>query len=269
MSQIIVGSQAAKHYYPDFPRECADTDIWTDFDCENKWEDGNKYEYKNVLNYPGLLDFFYEACSLRDKYMDPSLLYTLKVSHAGFNIHWAKTIHDIIFFQRKGLKVNDYYLQSLKKEWEGIHGKKKGYLNKSNEDFFRDNVKRIYQHDDLHKVMAFHDEPLYKACKRDQSKAMLDKSLFDELSFEDKLNLAREETMVTALERFVIPSKTPAKIAYRNAIKKLITSMTRGFFADFLILNINILKDPDDSFDFVQKFEDNKHKCRKELVHER
>lgn len=262
MVQIVVGSTAAKNYFPEF-REGKDLDAWCDSSDFPKIESDKRVEFKDVSPYPNLLDFLYEAVSLRDKYCDPSLLYTLKLSHSFWGIHWEKTAHDIRFFQSKGLKHNDYYLQAMRLDWTKIHGKKRAYLNKSNEAFFADNVKRTYEHDDVHKVMAYYKDPLYMSCKKDQSKALFDKELYENLSHEDKIKLVREEATVTALERFLIPDnfKMPAEIAYRKALKQLVTSMCKGKFAESIMLNLTELWTLDREYDTI--FRENSHRCRK------
>ncbi len=256
MASIIVGSQAARHYYPEFPREPRDVDTWSDYSSSNFIDDeGIKHENKDVSEYPNLLDFLYEAVSLRDEYLDPTLQLTLKISHIFWNVHFEKNIRDIIFFQQKGLKANAYYVQAMKKDWEIIHGKKKGSLNKCNEDFFRDNVKRTYVHDSIHQAVAYGEYPWYSKLKKDPTKALLSKEMFDNLEHYEKIQLCREEIYTTCLERFLIPSnfETPVLPAYRNTIKKLLVSMTRNWFPLFIVENMLELKDLD-NHDFIEKF---------------
>lgn len=183
-------------------------------------------------------------------------LYTLKVSHAAFDIHWEKTMWDINWFQEQKYKVDEKLYDMLYPFWLEIHAHKKNLvnLNRTNEDFFLDNVKRVYEHDDLHMCIKYNAIPMYKVLKHDQTKAMIAKDLWDKCRYHEKTQLCREEIYVTALERFYIPSegKMPPLICYRKAIKKLVTSMSKGWFPRFIIEHYNDIKNPDK--DYVDDF---------------
>jgi hypothetical protein len=78
---------------------------------------------------------------------------------------------------------------------------------------------------------------------------------FDKLSYDDKLNLVREEVYVTALERWLIPHDFKfSKIeAYQKALKKLATTMSSGWFKFFILTNIDVLRN-DRDFSYIDKF---------------
>lgn len=267
MAIILVGSRAIKEWFPDF-RECDDFDYWAD-DEHSHIPVSKGVEIKNVSQYPNLKSFLHRVWQRKypNRYMinTPTAeeLYALKVSHSFWNKHWEKTMMDILFFQEKRVYLDLDLVRSIYKDWEIVHGKKQGYLNVPNEKFFTKSVDRVYIHDDLHESIKFYDEPLYKKIKTDQSKALTSNRLFEALSFEDKVKIVNEEAYVTALERFLIPSNfqmNPLE-AYQRAMKLLITSMTRGEFALWIVANFQHVKDP--LIDFSQKFKDNEHKCRK------
>lgn len=112
-------------------------------------------------------------------------------------------------------------------------------LNKENKDFFDDVVYKVYDHDYLHEVVAFYDKPLYTKLKRDESKAWCEVDLWQQLSYEDQVKCVAEECYVIATERFLIRNgwKYPYKRAYYNAVKKVCTTLTSGWFRDFAIDN--------------------------------
>lgn len=112
-------------------------------------------------------------------------------------------------------------------------------LNQSNEDFFDDAVKKLYDHDYLHELVAFGGAPVYTMMKRDVDKAWCEKDMWDVLPHEHKVQCVAEETYVIAMERFLIPKdwKASYKGAYSKALKKVCTTLTSGWFRDFAIDN--------------------------------
>lgn len=138
------------------------------------------------------------------------------------------------------------------------YGDKHPSLNKTNEKFFDDYVEKFYVHDDIHCVVAYYDEPIYERLKIDDSLAKCEKSLWDNLSHDDKIKCVREEGYVIALERFIIPKLiknefhiTP-KNAFGKALEKICTTLTSGWFRDFAIDNFFTILEYD--VDFLGKF---------------
>jgi hypothetical protein len=223
---MLTGSNAARKWFSDF-RKPNDIDFLGDpVRLRTK-----VYYIEDRPGYKWLLDNFDIAT--------PSVLYTIKVAHSMWDIHWDKTIHDIRFFQRKGVELDYDLYRRLYADNEKIHGKKPAMLNKSNEAFFTDAVKRKYVHDDLHKAVAFYERPLYERCKLDINKAAISRELFFQLSYDDQLRMALEEIYATALERLVIPLRKHPIIAAKLAIKMLVTSMTKGWFPLYIVTHID------------------------------
>ncbi|AXH49313.1 hypothetical protein HWB76_gp088 [Streptomyces phage Blueeyedbeauty] len=243
--KILVGSRALKWWFVD-SREPKDTDYFSDAPIEG----AETFWHPNLAGYEWL-----------DKQAaTPIELYTIKVSHAFWDLHgtWNKHMHDIAFIQSKGYGyiVPELY-DILYPIWEERYGKKKVNLNASPEDFFNKNVVRVFDHDSIHRSIAYHDRPLYESILRDGHAVMVDKAKFDALSYEDKLRLVREEVYATALERQVIPSgyTCSPRGAYAWALKKTITSFSKGWFPLFIVDNYNELKSPD--VDYVKRHKDN------------
>lgn len=246
MKKVLIGSCAAKHWFPDF-RETKDSDYLTDGNVKSTRQD-ESHNANDGIGLKWILDNTDEIAS-------PEILYTLKLSHCFWNIHWQKTMFDLKFFQSKGIQYNKELFDLLYKDWEVIHGKKRAYLNKKNEDFFTEKVNRKYIHDDLHRAVAYYDEPMFEKLKHDKSKAFIDKDMFEDVSYEDKCRLCREEIYVTALERFLIPNefRFSKTAAYVGACRLLLTSMTKGWFPLFIATNWSKLDKPDEH-DFVGLF---------------
>lgn len=246
--EVLIGSTAARYWFSDF-REPHDIDYVTQ---------GKSGRQDNVefLYHPGVVE------RLTAPIATPNELYTIKASHAFWVLRhsWEKHMSDILFFQNKECQIIDDLFDFLYTVWEERHGKKKANLNVSAEDFFNKRVVRKYDHDSIHASIAYHDRPLYEAILRDGSEVMVDKSKFDALYLEDKYRLVREEVYATALERVLIPAdyNTSPRAGYAFAMKKTITSFSKGWFPRFIVENYSNLYRPD--CDYVQRHLDNKHK---------
>lgn len=229
---LIFGSRAAKHWFPDFREPKGDIDYIT----KDKLQSSREKEYHWVDAFQYVLEN-----NKSTQYVDPDFLYTIKVSHAAWDIHFDKTMLDIMFLQKKGCKLDYELYNMLLKEWEVIHGHKKVNLNKPNEYFFDDAVNRKHSHDELHQLLKYYDEPLHTKIRTDLSNAMPDYNKWCDLTPTDQFRCALEEIYVVATERYILPHNIPIKHAKQKALKQLITSMTKGWFNLFLIVNFEKL----------------------------
>lgn len=247
MKKVLIGSQAARHYFEDF-RDPKDTDYLIDGIAHRE----NAVEYHPVIG-KGVRRIYEENKDIASV----SHLYTLKVSHCFWNINWDKTMYDIKFFQSKETPLDCKLFKQLYADWANYHNAKKVNLKKSNEDFFTDSVERKYVHDDLHEAIAYNDRPVYEMIKKNLSQATVEYDAFLKLSNQQKIQLCREEIYVTALERFLIPNdfKFSVLTAYVRACKLLLTSMTKGWFPKFIALHWLELNKPD-NHDFIGLFKD-------------
>ncbi len=244
-SSLIFGSSAIKHWYSDF-RTPKDVDYMCQEPCMTK--DVQNYW---IPSFQTIIDR-----NLDNTYIDPDLLLTIKASHAGWDIHWSKTMGDILFLKSKGHKIDRDLYHQLVKDWIKVHGKKWASLKKKNsETFFVDGVQRKYVHDDIHEAVSVYDKPLYE--KLLSEGVSCSEEGFERLSFEDKLLLVKEEAWVTAIERFLIPKnfKTSQQLAYWKSLKKLMTTMSSGWFKFFMIDNYEYLYKNDD-VSYITKFKE-------------
>ncbi|CAG8783912.1 6593_t:CDS:2, partial [Rhizophagus irregularis] len=62
----------------------------------------------------------------------------------------------------------------------------------NNEEFFDHNNKFSVQgripHDDIHELVKYGEHPIYESLKIDKSKALIEKSLFEKIDYQTKLN---------------------------------------------------------------------------------
>lgn len=190
-------------------------------------------------------DFFfnYNICTIEE-------LYIQKRSHIYRSKKFAKDITHLQFLKKECLDLYDSIpgldnpiLKDRIKLTYQKYGNNHPRLNQSNESFFNDYVTKYFNHDDIHKIVAYYDKPIYESLKINPELAKCEKTLWDRLSHEDKLNCVREECYVIALERFIIPNllldknHMPSRIAFDKALEKVCTTLTSGWFRDFSIDN--------------------------------
>jgi hypothetical protein len=243
---MIFGSTALKHWYPDFPREPKDLDIISKNgkstrEIEIHWNSAFEYIFKYNNN---------------DKYVDPDFLYTIKMSHAAWDVRWDKTMFDIKFLKEKGCQLDPVLFNLLMKDWEIIHGTKKIIVKGKPEEFFNQNVTRKFNHEELHQKVKFLHKPMHEFIREDLNDVKPNKELWDILSDEGKIYCALEEAYVFAIERYL---QYPANIALTKALKHLITKSTKGYFNLFLIDNFFTLM-----YNMSDKFLETFKECKNE-----
>jgi hypothetical protein len=196
----------------------------------------------------------------------PDELYTLKISHAFWEIHgprnWDKHAADIVFLSRKGAKFLRPLYDIVLPIWKEKYKRNTVNLNQSAKDFFSDAVNRKYDHDSLHESIAYGDRPLYESVLREGSDVAVDNAKFWAMDHETQIKMVREEIYATALERILIPRnyKGSPTSAYVWALRRTATSLFKGEWALFLMLNLDELMRPD--CDYMRRHINNKHKLR-------
>jgi hypothetical protein len=112
-------------------------------------------------------------------------------------------------------------------------------LMQSVEDFFDDAVTKEYNHDYLHELIAYNDEPLYKKMQKCSSSVTCDVELWYTFTHEQKLQCIAEEAYVISIERFLVKNNWdyPAKLAYLKSVNKICTTLCSGWFRSFAIDN--------------------------------
>ncbi len=195
----LFGSHLIKKYFPEF-RTPKDID-WVTNDI-TKLKTCNRQE-----------EYYHIPCS-PNREMTPNEIYTVKVSHAIYDIHWSKTMSDIRFLQINNCEIDKVFLNELREHWKILHkDKQRTNFNIEESEFFKDNVKREIPHDDLHKL--FNPIPSYLKIV-DGIEPIEEK--FNSLSDSDKDNVCLEEAYVLAIERYY---KSSFRQAYLYAQKTI------------------------------------------------
>jgi hypothetical protein len=128
-----------------------------------------------------------------------------------------------------------------------LDAESKGYFNMrvKNEEFFNDFKYpwlRVHEHDDLHRATCYSGVPMYEKLKLDQEMAFVPPSGFEQLSHADRIRMVREECYALALERVLIPAQDlgvawDENQGFQHALRRVCTTLARGWFRDFAIDN--------------------------------
>jgi hypothetical protein len=235
MKDLIIGSTAIKHYYPDFPREPKDIDIVV---LEKQKREGDT-EY---LENPVILKY------QENGYLKPNLLLSLKISHLFWDINWEKHLFDIQFLLSKDCKYNLDLISDLRSFWDSFLPKiRRSRLEMNKEQFFTNGVNEdTEQHDYLHTLL--NPTPMYTKLLRDDCEVELDESKWHNLSFEEKCDVVFEETAVMAFERY---KTTDYRIAYKRQLKQCIIKHFPFYISLWVIENYLKLEKP--KYNYITK----------------
>ncbi|MFA5495455.1 MAG: hypothetical protein WC247_11805 [Porticoccaceae bacterium] len=187
----------------------------------------------------------------------------LKRALAYQPVKWHKNIED--YHRVAALTANmaataeeEHAYQSLRAEMIAkLDSKLNGWtMRVKNQDFFADFKYpwlRAYEHDDLHRATCYGGRPLYTELKDDPSLAYIPQAAFEQLCHADKIRLVREEAYALALERVLIPAMDlgiahSAESAFLHALRRISTTLARGWFREFAIDHYDEIKNYDKNF---------------------
>lgn len=211
----IFGSTLLKKIFPDF-REPNDIDWVTNDPAEMKASRPGEEYY--------CIDFFPNRELTADE------MYTVKTSHAIYDIHWKKTMSDIRFLQMKGCKIVPELMEKLRTHWETVHGKQhRTDFEVMPGKFFEDRVRRKVDHDEMHKMI--NPTPTYTKMVP-PGEVSPSPEMFWSMTDLERREAIYEEAFVIAIERH---SHLPDKAAYSAAQRDLITRLHPVWLADFVI----------------------------------
>lgn len=267
MTTLIIGSTAAKYWIPEF-REPKDFDIFSDVEDDEIISGVGFAKYAGMRIEPFVHSSFTSWFDNRKTgwqgvFASLDELYTIKISHAYWELpngSWFKHMEDAACFKRHGAVLLPELHDLLCKVWVEKHGAKKTNLNMDKSGFFADAVTRVYDHDSIHASVAYGDHPLYEDVMADGQSVKTDMRKVWALPFEKQVMLFREEVYATALERIVIPRdyKCSPGYAYRWALRRTITSLTKGKSATFMADNYELFSRPDCAY--VDRHKANSHR---------
>lgn len=259
MSVILIGSRALKLKAPRvFTRPCSDIDLIASRedaislkgDNEVISESDNHIAFKigndifdigfdTIPSNRILIDLVSEdiySTKVED-FLVPSLdvLYTIKKSHRfkkNSKKFWI-TLFDYHLMKKLGATVPDKYQEFLKLREQETYTNTLPKLNVTKGEFFSDdNIRYVYDHDWIHRVIALGDRPAYREFLDGEVK--VSKSKFLHLDYETQLRSFIEEACVLAVERCLVhhPEKNPKEV-WLFALSKVLSSISSGWWREF------------------------------------
>mgnify|MGYP003660816952 CR=1 FL=1 len=236
MSYTVIGSTAIQVSSPDIKfRKPSDLDIWT---CHQDTFDYFREQGDDVKLLPdSIISLLDTECG----FATANCVYTIKCSHLGWNNPmWGKHKSDIINLKAQGCTLLPELYKALLSHWKEELGDKSFLsLAQDKKSFFTDNVVYKYDHDYLHELVAHPEKPVYTLCLKDNEDVLIDKGKFDNLPFNQQVKMFREEITVIAVERYLLFGEDSWVKAYNKALHKTITTLTKGWATDFLVLNLD------------------------------
>lgn len=237
--KLLIGSRALAHWNKGFKlKPNTDWDVISDEPIEGtEWHNSqflNNYRFKDYTNN-ATVDFNGQCLHI----VDMTGLGIIKRSHLWRKLSFQKHIthyHKYMqVYKEKNLEQQD---KNILQERIELTAKAfpQGYprLNKSVDSFFDDFVKKKYNHDYLHELVSYYDNPLYTKLQCSSASAWCDKDLWDKLSKDDKIKCIGEEVQVIAIERFLVPNDWNYSVrgAYIQSLDKVCTTLCSGWFRD-------------------------------------
>lgn len=209
----------------------------------DKWHirDGNGWNYEFEIAFQGtsaarLLEIE-GVVEGEEAFASKQALLALKMSHRYLrnSPHFLKTMRDIQAMRAAGIVLDDTMREWLEQREEETYDYAHPNLNVDKGTFFDDSVKYIYDHDDLHRILAIEETPAYTKYMADGQQVLTSKEKFFSVDEHIRLLGGLEESLVLACERSQIPFdfEPNPRYSFELALSKVCTSITSGYFREF------------------------------------
>jgi hypothetical protein len=222
-----------------------------------------KIECLLIDNQPSLKSLYNSYHTDRKvNYANNAELFAIKKAHIHrANQQWIKHIHDYHVLKNQ-LDSLDFHTKPCCnglytiEEFSSFHKATLDSILKpqhqvplvgvSKSDFFNDYVEKLVDHDWLHELFAHQDVPVYTRLQDNSDIVYCSETKWFELSYIEKCYCVLEECYVIATERFLIKKYFEGdanlgislyKQAFIQALSKVCTTLTSGFFREFAIEN--------------------------------
>ena len=204
--------------------------------------DHNGWNYEFEIAWPGssgeLLLKLEGNEEGREGFASKEACLALKLSHRfkKDSLHHWKTVDDILSYRKQGITLTPELEAWLPQREAETYAYAHPKLNVNKTDFFSgDGVRYVYDHDDLHRIMAVESSPAYTKYMADGEQVLTSKDKFFSLDERTKLLGGLEEALVLCAERSLIPYNFEPNEdeMFKHALMKISTSITSGYFREF------------------------------------
>jgi hypothetical protein len=264
MKYFLIGSRLIDKLFPDHPKLSkrsktdSDYDILIQFNLTS--DPTTKAYFKGLFPEGSKIDLHYipelwEVISYIDQSkhaihdmtspttLIKNVMFTLKASHVPYDkgIRQEKTFYDLYHMSEAGCEIQEPLFFELEKRWEKERGEKwRADFSKESEEFFDDAVSRESLHDELHKSVAYYDQPAFKFLQEpDQTTVWVCPDKFWNTTDHIRERVIIEEAQALALERFILPGKSTNKqLSYQKMIKALVDRLAPLWMVPYIINNL-------------------------------
>lgn len=225
---LIIGSVALNHHFDDFHRVSKDLDIA----IKDMNDVPQLKENQIVKDYKGKIEYLENPIIFKyqnEGYLTPDLMLSLKISHLFWKTNFHKHLFDIQWLLKKGCKYDINIIKELMKFWDEYLPKvRRSKLEQSKDKFFTNAVnKSVDQHDYLHTLI--NPIPMYTLLLKDGAEVELDENKWNNLSYQEKIDVCWEETAVMAYERY-------PNFNYREAFTRQLDDNIQKHFPFYIAL---------------------------------
>jgi hypothetical protein len=211
--------------------------------------DGKVYEFEVAEDNRSSVDYLKVMGDMEGRliYASLEMLFSLKKSHINCAINFDKHIKE--YHLLKDLLGEDTLKDITAKRYKETKERLKvklPKLNQSVQEFVTESqsiVKRIYDHDDIHRIVAHNDKPAYFKIQPDTTRVWCSEDMWNGLSEQEKIEMVLEESYVISLERKLIPmlfqggAVYTTEKAFKWALMRICTTLASGYFRQFAVDN--------------------------------
>lgn len=168
------------------------------------------------------------------------MLYSIKRSHRFLPRRWEKHIRD--YHLLKQFVPVDQMPEITEQRRKEQSKAKHISLKRTKDEFFDDDVSNhVFEHDQIHEVMAHRARPMFEYIQKEPGVVTCDKNKWAALTPVEQRQCVLEEAYVIALERGIIPMLYEGKrmadseSALQWALMRIGTTLCSGWFRDFAV----------------------------------
>lgn len=249
-THFIIGSRLFKELFPNNKKIQQRCKSDSDFDICHMDLNVDKSQFQQKYGHGAKIDLHYNPIlfkclsQITDTNVLKNVFFTLKASHVQFDkVHQKKTFYDLFLMSEERCTVIEPLFWDLTQWWkETLPNKKwRADFEKESTDFFDDAVSRENIHDELHKRVAYYDQPAFKFLQEpDQTTVYVSPEKFWQVTEHIRQRVIIEEAQTLALERLLLPKiTTNSHGAYVQFVEGLVDRLAPEWMIPYIINNLH------------------------------